>query len=150
MKKRPVILLSLALLLFTAGAAGLSITQSGDENDRKIVNADIVGIWVGSKGGKFEIREDGKAALNGIKQNPSCFPPEDAKSQELATGEGVWEFARYPDESPGVRIDYRVPNPQSPVCNIWAVWVGGDPSGEIHLLHDVARGERFSRPSNAR
>ncbi|MFD4245811.1 hypothetical protein ACFWP3_30090 [Streptomyces sp. NPDC058525] len=147
MKRKPVMFFLLGLFVFIGGAAVVSIRESEvPDRERTLKNSDVVGIWEGSKGGRIELKEDGKVVLSKIRHDPLCASSAGADSLGKVSAEGVWQFGRYPDEGPGVRIEYGVGDSQPAACTIWAVWIGKTPEELVYLLHDDANGERFKRP----
>ncbi len=62
------------------------------------------------------------------------------------SGKGTWTIGSFPDEGPGMRIEFE-PKGGRPVrsCRIWSVFTGKKPLSEMYPLNDDGKGERYRR-----
>ncbi|MFC8765126.1 hypothetical protein ACFUAG_31020 [Streptomyces sp. NPDC057193] len=64
------------------------------------------GVWSASDGGRLTVRADGSAELEKVPEpGPGCGQTDSS----IHTGPATWVFDTFPDEPPGIRLDYRGP-----------------------------------------
>ncbi|AWZ09028.1 hypothetical protein DRB96_36585 [Streptomyces sp. ICC1] len=86
-----------------AALTSFPVDLTEDRSGPPLAVNDVEGVWSASSGGRLTVRADGSAELenvpepgHGCGQAPSAFH----------TGPATWVFDTYPDESPGIRLDY--------------------------------------------
>ncbi|BAU86785.1 hypothetical protein SLA_5916 [Streptomyces laurentii] len=103
--------------------------------------AEIEGSWSGPNGGHIEVRPDGSAELQHIENVfTRCAEPDENQPSDVYSGPATWKFDTFPDESPGIRFDYRVPG-DSNLCSIYLA-VRDRKGGRGYITHDGARYKR--------
>ncbi|MFE4638556.1 hypothetical protein ACFRJ1_35000 [Streptomyces sp. NPDC056773] len=84
-----------------AVAAGFLVDLSAlVPRDRRLSVSEVEGTWTAASGSRLTVRSDGSAELENV---PG--PGEDCGTV-MHTGPATWVFGTYPDESPGIRLDY--------------------------------------------
>ncbi|MFD9339182.1 hypothetical protein ACFWBF_33055 [Streptomyces sp. NPDC060028] len=104
---------AICLALLVALGAVVAIREADRDRVPGFKAADAIGTWEGSKGGRIDIKEDGKVTLAGVRTPPACL--RDATPESVFSGEGAWALDQRQDEPPGVRFDYEPENSGAPM-----------------------------------
>ncbi|MFF8381909.1 hypothetical protein ACF07V_38115 [Streptomyces sp. NPDC015661] len=86
-----------------AALASFLIDLTADHSSPSLTVSDVEGVWSASDGGRLTVRADGSAELEKVPDpGPGCGETDTA----VHTGPANWVFDTFPDESPGIRLDY--------------------------------------------
>ncbi|MFD8642792.1 hypothetical protein ACFV14_21135 [Streptomyces zaomyceticus] len=79
------------------------IELTGAPDNPPLTVSDVQGVWSASDGGRLTVRADGSAELeNVLDPGPGCGEA----GSRVHTGPAKWVFDTFPDEPPGIRLDY--------------------------------------------
>ncbi|MFE5913609.1 hypothetical protein ACFQ6B_31615 [Streptomyces wedmorensis] len=116
-------------------AALMGLLISLVENpDPPLTTNDVVGVWSASDGGRLTVRPDGSAVLEQVMEPEAGCGQADSN---FRTGPATWVFDTYPDESPGIRLDYPGVD-AGQTCSVYLAIVISDKHGTAgYLPHDA-------------
>ncbi|MCX5231511.1 hypothetical protein ABZY16_01670 [Streptomyces sp. NPDC006553] len=107
-----------------------------DQSRAPLTVADVEGIWSASDGGRLTVRADGSAELERVME-PETDCGQSAEQVHFSyTGPATWAFDTWPDESPGIRFDYRG-SASGKTCKVYLSVSISDETGSVGFLpHD--------------
>ncbi|MFI0923645.1 hypothetical protein ACH4TP_06885 [Streptomyces sp. NPDC021012] len=90
-----------AFVIAALASVLIGLTEAPD--DPSLTVSDVQGVWSASDGGRLTARADGSAELEKVPDpGPGCGEAD----SRVHTGPANWVFDTFPDESPGIRLDY--------------------------------------------
>lgn len=92
-------------LVATGTAFLMDLTE--DRSPPPLTVADVEGVWSASGGGRLTVRADGSAELERAREPETGCGQSADRIHLTYTGPATWGFDTWPDESPGIRFDYR-------------------------------------------
>lgn len=94
---------------------------------------DVEGVWSASDGGRLTVRADGSAELERVGElETGCGQPS-GQIHFSYTGPATWVFDTWPDEPPGIRLDYRGAA-AGKTCKVYLSVVTSDETGSVGFL----------------
>ncbi len=126
---------STAAGLVAAALVGILMSLTGGQGT-PLTATDVQGTWSAPGGGHLTVRPDGSAQLQrASKPAPDCGLP-DEPVPSTYSGPATWVFDTYPDESPGIRLDYPAPL-GGKTCRIYLSVLTSDEHGTRgYFAHD--------------
>ncbi|MGW4700651.1 hypothetical protein [Streptomyces sp. NPDC004285] len=86
-----------------AALTGFLVDLAEDHSGPPLTVSDVKGVWSASDGGRLTVRADGSAALEQVPEPGAGCGQADSS---FHTGPATWVFDTFPDEPPGIRLDY--------------------------------------------
>ncbi|MEV7418867.1 hypothetical protein [Streptomyces sp. NPDC089919] len=103
-----------------------------DPDGPPLAVSDVAGVWSAADGGRLTVRADGSAELKEVPAPGAGCGRTDAG---VHTGPATWVFDTFPDESPGIRLDYHGAATGA-MCSVYlAVFISDEHDAEGFLTH---------------
>ncbi|MFJ3514587.1 MULTISPECIES: hypothetical protein [unclassified Streptomyces] len=125
--------LVIAVGVIVAGLAGFLVELAAGQDGEPLKVTDVEGLWSATDGGRLTVRPDGSAELEGVRDPKEGCGRSNSTVGSAYPGPATWEFDTYPDESPGIRFDYRgIDTGQK--CSVYLSITGSDKHGAKGFL----------------
>ncbi|MFE5797012.1 hypothetical protein ACFQ8C_31150 [Streptomyces sp. NPDC056503] len=93
--------------VLVAALIGFLMDLTEDQSRAPLTVTDVEGVWSASDGGRLTVRADGSAELERVMEPEAGCGQSAGQVHFSYTGPATWAFDTWPDESPGIRFDYR-------------------------------------------
>ncbi|MER5931105.1 hypothetical protein [Streptomyces sp. NPDC002054] len=92
-----------------AALIGFLMDPIEDQSPPPLTVTDVEGVWSASDDGRLTVQADGSAELEGVTEPEVNCGQYTGRNPSTYTGPATWVFDTFPDESPGIRLDYPGP-----------------------------------------
>ncbi|MFJ3819439.1 hypothetical protein [Streptomyces sp. NPDC090056] len=106
LKRKDFWLLSVIAGAVVGMAIAVLVGLSNDQERPSLSIVDVEGVWTASGGQRLTVRADGSAELERVSEPDEGCGQSASEINLSYTGPATWVFDSWPDESPGIRLDY--------------------------------------------